>query len=717
MMRIFQRKTRVGIFAILIAALILQSLGMILGINNQIVLANGELGTTTPKLILTKNISTIEALPSETIRISIPIRSNVYIENPLASIDTGTGPWEVVSDVVLTRENQSDDVISIGEYAPANVEFDVTVKDTAKVGKYELKLSMSGTVISEGSREYVGDISLDRPIVVKISREKTKPSLTMNNLSVPKKITAGDEFVVNFNLKNEGQLSAKSTTVTVDGLTSDGIIPRYTKSSINLGDIVENNGSKVSLPLMIAAGAETGYRSLTVKVSYSDNDGTGYTLEIPLFLNVIGKEGTSEVEPDLLITDVNQSVSSPLAGGNVTLTFFLENRSNRDVKEIKITPTNLTNANFSPVDSAPYQYIEVLGAGVRKKVTMKLKVSKDVAEGLNEVDINYTYKDDSNKLYGPIAAKLFVLNVSNPEDEGSTPKLIISEFDTSSENLKAGDTFDFNFDVTNTNNRYSAKNIKVTLSSEDNVFSVTKGSNSFYIPAISSGQTVHNTMNLKIKSDSVTKAYPIEIKFEYEYDDMPKATDGTISSGVTVTEVINLQVMENARPVVSNIMFGYGELPTVNTPTSLNFEFYNLGKSVLSNVTAKIESNDFMSSSTMLFIGNVEAGSGDIFEMEVTPMIEGMGTGNLIISYEDSNGDTIEVPTSFETMINPMPVFNPEEDMGMMPDIPMAKEAIINTPLFIVILVVLFLIAIPIGRKATIELYKMKLRKKEENSL
>ncbi len=716
MMMIFQRKTRLRLLAILIATLLFQSIGVIPGVNYT-VLADVENTPVDAKLFLAKTMATIEAQPSEKVHISVPIKANQNITNPYVSVDVGDGPITLVSDVVLTRENYTGDILSVGQYEITNVEFDIAIKDTSKSGRYQLKLSMSGFVSADNGSVYTEGITLDRPIVVKVASEKTKPSLNVYNLVVPDEIKAGDEFVVNFSLKNEGQLSARKTTVTVDGLASDGVIPRFTKSRIDLGDIIESNSSKVSLPLKIADGVVTGYKSLTVKVAYVDNDGVEYSLDIPLFLNIIGKDGVSDSEPDLLISDVNQSVSSPLAGGNVTVSFFLENRSDMDVKEIKLTPTNLTNANFSPVDSDPYQYIEVLGAGVKKKVSMKLKVSKTVVEGLNELDINYTYKDSNNKLYGPISAKLFVLNVSNPEEDGSTPKLIISDFSTSEENLKAGGTFDFNFDVRNTNNKYSAKNIKVTLSSTENVFSVTKGSNSFYISAIAPGQTEKNTMNLKVKSDSVTKAYPIEIKFEYEYDDMPKSTDGTVAPGVTVTEVINLQVMENARPVVSNIMFGYGEPPTVNTSTSLNFEFYNLGKSVLSNVTAKIESTDFMSSSTMLFIGNVEAGSGDFYEMEITPMIEGLGKGNLIISYEDSNGDTIEVPTPFETTINPMPVFNPEDDMGMMPEMPMAKEAIINTPLFIVILIVLFLIAIPVGRKVTIGLYKKKLHREEENSL
>lgn len=665
----------------------------------------------TPEIIPTQNIGATTIIPGETAHISIFVRLNTYIDDQTISIESADPHIEIISDITLTRPN-SQPPVKLESNMETKLEFDVLVKDTTKKGNYNLTLKASGVDIHD---KFHSEITMKQPIIIKVPSQKTQPELVVADLNMPENVKAGMEFNVDFTLTNTGGLMAKNTIVTIDGFAADGIIPAYSKSRFNKGDIKTSGSEAVSIPLKVSNDAVGGYKSLTIKITCKDSDENDYTFETPIYINIKG--GSSLGDPNLLITDVIQSVSSPMAGGKVTISFNMENRSNSDLKEIKITPTNLTNANFSPIKSEPYKYISLLTSGSKKKVSLNLNVSKDIAEGLNELDISYTYKDDTGKAFGPVTAKLFVLNVQNA-DEGSTPKLIISDFKTSEENLKAGKSFDFSFDVLNTNSNVSARNIKVTLSSTDNVFSVTKGSNSFYIPIIKAGETKHNTMNLKVKADSVTKAYPLEIKFEYEYEGMPVPEDGTISTGVTVSEIINLQVMENARPVVSNIMMGYGEIPIVNTPTTLNFEFYNLGKSVLSNVTAKIDGTDFTASSAMLFIGNVEAGSGDVYEIEITPMIEGLAKGNLIISYEDSNGDTIEVPTPFESTVDPMPAFNPDEsDPGMNPLPPETKKEIVNLPVFIIIQIVLFFIMIPIGRKVKLELYKKKLHKQEENSI
>ena len=50
-----------------------------------------------------------------------------------------------------------------------------------------------------------------------------------------------------------------------------------------------------------------------------------------------------------------------------------------------------------------------------------------------------------------------------------------------------------------------AKNIKVTISSENNIFSQTQGSNSFYVDRIVSGETKEQSIELKVKGDISAK--------------------------------------------------------------------------------------------------------------------------------------------------------------------------------------------------------------------
>lgn len=671
-------------------------------------------GAVQPGVVLAENMDKIEAEAGSTITITIPVRAiNYYLKAPIISIDEATTKAPVVLDskfrmITKDPEKTMEDIIT---HKTTYISFEVKVKEGAKNGEYPLYLSFLTT---DSYNNYMAPITLKNPVTIKVVNEKTAPQLSVKSTTYDNILKAGDKFNLKISLTNLGESMAEKVKISMDGFDGTGVLPNYTYKSKSVVDIVQDEVQETTFPLKVSKTATDGTKTVNIIMECVDSDGNAYKETTSVFIEVKGKKDEKSGTPNVIITNVTQSTNSPTAGERFTVSFYIDNRGSEDVKEIQIAPTNLTNITYTPDNSEPYIYIDWLKGKTRKKITMNLEVSDKVVEGLNELNLGISYKGEDGTAYGPLAAKLFIRNVLNPEDEGSTPKLIISEYKTSEENLKAGKAFDFTFDVQNTNSKVSARNIKVTLSSKDNVFSVTKGSNSFYIPVIQPGDKNHNVMNLKIKADSVTMAYPIEIKFEYEYEGMPIPSDGTISPGVSITEIINLQVMENSRPSVSNISIGYGEVPMIDTPTTLNFDFANLGKSVLSNVTARVESEGFEATSTV-FIGNVEAGSMSSQEIAITPKIEGPVKGELIITYENSNGEAIDVPTSFDATVMPMQTVDPGMDPGMDPGVTtVGKPPIVPTWIFIIIQIVVFAVAIPIGRKITLGIYKRKMLKKEQ---
>ena len=98
----------------------------------------------------------------------------------------------------------------------------------------------------------------------------------------------------------------------------------------------------------------------------------------------------------------------------------------------------------------------------------------------------------------------------------------------------------------NTHNETAAKNIKITVVSD--LFSVTKGSNSFFVQKIAPGESEELVINLKASAAAMTGSYPINIEMEYEYDGMPasEANAGGISANQSVTVVFGMDgsVME-----------------------------------------------------------------------------------------------------------------------------------------------------------------------------
>ncbi len=293
----------------------------------------------------------------------------------------------------------------------------------------------------------------------------------------------------------------------------------------------------------------------------------------------------------------------------------------------------------------------------------------------------------------------------------------MDSFTLSEEELRAGSTFDFTFRLLNTHASKAAKNIIVTVVQANDVFSATKGSNSFHINAINPGEAAENTINLKVKSDTATGSYDLTIKVEYEYDDMAQAD--AEKGGVQEDLPVKLQAVENSRPALQNLSLGYGwDTPTVNQSTTLMFDFYNMGRSSLNNVYITMES-DYLQfeTGTSSIIGTVSAGSSSYQEISVLPIMEGQATGKLIVHFEDSNGD--EVTKEFEI---PQTYIQAEQSMdwsggGFDPgfddpvsgnDVVEAKKPLMPTWAYIVCLVGALLIGTLFTRGIMIKVYKKK---------
>lgn len=697
-----------------------------------------------PVVVFAQNVNIINADPGATIRLTVPVKSvNGVIENPTIDLDTKDMPLTVESDFTLRRENFVDPPKAI-DTSITYIDFDLSVSETAAAGTYKPKFNFQYLAYKPNGMQDVVKYEMALPLQIKVSKasERKKANISISNLSIDRdELLPGDSFNISGTIQNKGELPAKNAQIYIDGFETEGILPDYTNQKKDIGNLLNGNTVSINYPVHVSPKATAGIKTLTVHVLYTDDtagnaaasgsEGTDAppatdTKDVTGSLYVeVGEKKKEDTLANLIIKEVSQSPNVPSANGKLAVSFTVENKGKVDAKEVKISTTNLTNTNFTPVRNEPYVYIKSIKAGGEKRITMNFIISDKVVEGLNEIVLKVDYKDEAGQDLSIDGNKIYVRNVMNPEDAVvGVPKLIISKFDTGGEDLRAGKTFLLSFDIFNTHSSLSADNIKLTLSSEEaggtgttggTTFSVLAGSNSFYIKGIKPGETVHKEIELRIKPDCVTKSYPLTIDFEYEYEGMQKL-ENEISTGLKVSEKLNIQVLENSRPTVSNIIVGTWEPPQTGMPCNMGFDFYNMGKSTLFNVIARVESTDFSSTQQTKFIGNVEAGTGNTYEMELTPLVEGGdGKGTLVITYEDSNGSSYDVNTEFTAMVSSPQIMDPGMEEGMMP-MPeeTVKKEIVPLWVFIIIQVVLFFAGILILRKIIISVYKKKLHRQEE---
>ncbi len=654
------------------------------------------------------------------------------ILNDVAVTDASIGGEAKVS-FVLKNE---------GEITARNTYYSVAFSDKDLVHKSSVKKIKLGEIPS-GSVKYieipVGILSTAKPelktvtvtfsyqdingkegsdsheIYVDVKKDGSAPELVIDQISYNKTLEPGAKVNLNAVIKNAGSFTAENLTIKMDDATNsdDGFYKDYITESIYVGSVKADKTIKASIPMYVSKKATGGRKKVNLILDYEDENGNPYTSTITIYPEVIG--GSVTDESPLVLNNVTQSPESPAAGDSMQVSFELQNKSQSDITEIKLALQGLDGTTFIPKNSEPYIYVDKIEAGKTKKISIPLTISDSIPEGMSNLTVKYTYAGNP----AGETVMIPVRNIQNDLGSNSMPKLIISKYTADVEELRAGSTFNFTFDIYNTNSSVSAKNITVTLKQAESIFSVTQGSNSFFINKIAPGETVQQTVEMKVKSDASTKAYELEVIIEYEYDGIkPNPETGVI--GQTRTEKLNLQVVENSRPVVDYVnVYSWDGNVTLGNPATLSFEFYNMGKSPLNNVIATVDGDFTKSDGNMFFLGNVAAGSSSYAEFDVIPNMEGTAKGVLHISFEDSNGDKIEFTKDFETQVMSATTFEPGMPGGDIdvfnPEVPVAKKEIIPVWLFVIIQIVIFAAFIPITRKIVISVYKARLRKQEQN--
>lgn len=663
----------------------------------------------TPAQLTVNSETSLNAVIGKEAFVSLKIKNEgeITARNVYLSLDYS----DSVTGESVKRTNKEVKIGDIKAGQESLVKLPISILPTAVSGLKTLKVKLEYKDIDGTTISSLGDIYVNLQGNTKAPKIKIE-SITYNGL-----LKAGDQFVLVATLRNTGDSTAQKIEVSIDenSVGIAGFIKNYFTETIEVQPIKADEKRNVKIPLIVSKEAVGGLKELKLKVKYNDSEGVEKTSTSTIYPEIIGKTENIESESYIYISNVKQSPSAPNAGGQVNISFMIENKGKQNLKDIKIS-TMYEENSFLPVSSEPYILINKLSAGEKKVVTIPLTVSKDIKSGLNQITVKADYSDDFGKTHSGDPVVIPVLNIVNDDGGGlSKPKIIISKFETDLSELKAGKTFKFTFELKNTNNSVTAKNITVTLSQKDNVFTVSQGSNSFFIDKIAPGETVVNEVEIKIKSDSSTNTYPLDIKLDYEYDGAPiNPVTGEI--GESKTEELNLLVIENSRPVVDYVnIYSMMGMVTVNENATLSFEFYNMGKSTLSNVIATIEGDFTKADGNMAFIGNVESGASEYVEFDVIPMAEGMVSGILRIVFEDSNGDEVVMTKDFEADVQGQMEWNPGDDIGPgMPELPEAKKPIMPTWLFVIILIAIISIIPFVSKAIIIAIYKRRLRMKEE---
>lgn len=235
----------------------------------------------------------------------------------------------------------------------------------------------------------------------------------------------------------------------------------------------------------------------------------------------------------------------------------------------------------------------------------------------------------------------------------ATPYVIVSNYNYGG-TVTAGDTFTLSLTFYNTSRNIDVSNMMITVTMPEALM-LTSSSNTFYVDQLDSEATVTETMQVTAKANAAPQSHNIDVSMKYQYVD-----DHLVSRRDNTTqETISIPIIQVDRFQVTGVEVS----PEIylNEESYLTVNFVNKGRSDVYNLSAEI-SGDIQNPGQQQNLGNLTSGSTGTADFYITPNAEGVCSGEVKITYEDTNMEEKTATILWSTtVVDPMGGM----DMGM----------------------------------------------------
>lgn len=531
-------------------------------------------------------------------------------------------------------------VESINARSSTDVTFDVKILKTSPEGISPMKLNY------EFDNAFGQHFSTSETVYIRIQNNYTAPKLTVENISLKESAAASGAVLLELKIRNLGNLDAENIKVTLGGLKSGGFTA-YNSTDVKYVEKISGGALKtVSYQLMMPTSGAAGSNELTAKMEYEDDAGNKYTEQNQIFVPAGDGEGAI---PDIVFERIVSPQSAVSANEDFSISLDLKNNGGAAAKNIKVSLTaeaGIIIKSMNPV------YITSLNSKEDRNISFRLFASDDSATKNYPIALKVEYEDVFGGKYETTQyVGAFVENSAGK----TVPRIIIDNYSMDPFPVNAGEEFTLKMSYLNTSKMVDVSNIKVTVSSEDGIFTPTETGNTFYIESIPSKHNVERELKLNAKPDAEQKSYLLNVTFEYE--------DGN-GNDYTAKETISIRVLQSPRLVIGELNI----MPDVfvGQPIPIYVDFYNMGKSILYNLMVKVE-GEFQGEGLSYYVGNFESGRSDFFDTQIMPSMPGAQKGSILFSFEDANGDPVEIRKEFDLNVMEMVQEAPMFGEGGMP--------------------------------------------------
>lgn len=481
-------------------------------------------------------------------------------------------------------------------------------------------------------------------------------AVLLPNTNVAKAANEGPFMITGYDVSSSSVAMGDEVTVTLYLYRTDG-----KNDSISLIRSVDSfQGDSTYYPQAPSAGKDgTTYtvnlnhltytgddaRTLKFTIYYTNKDGEGAYQDGSVIIRecVPYTEPKPEPEPTPETIPVPRAVfnsdgmvSAIAAGETKVITVYIQNAGTTAMRDPILT---LKSSGSLLIMGSQDYMLDDIRAGRDTAVNVTVKALDKVESQMQTIDasLSFYYDDGTQLTNGSASGSVNVLSaVSNDgqnEDIASpTPIVILSKYNYGGSSVAAGSGTNLSFSFTNTSKKLAIENVMVTVTGGSDLM-LNGSTNTFYFDSVAAGGSKSVTVPMKAAQLISASAQDVQIAVTYEYVDQNarKSGSATLSLSVPLYQPDRFELSE---PKTSYT--GY-----VGEETSLTIDYVNKGKSAISNVDATI-SGDIDSPTPYQRVGTIDGGKNGTIAFAVTPQLEGENQVKIVITYEDSNGNTKE---------------------------------------------------------------------------
>lgn len=349
-------------------------------------------------------------------------------------------------------------------------------------------------------------------------------------------------------------------------------------------------------------------------------------------------EPTPETIPEPRAVFNSDGTSTSIAAGETkTITVYIQNAGTTAMRDPILT---LKSSGSLLIMGSQDYMLDDIRAGRDTAVTVTVKAPDKIESQMQTIDASLSfYYDNGTQLTGGSASgSVNVLSTvtKDTKDEETiaspTPIVILSKYNYGGSSVAAGSSTNLSFSFTNTSKTIKIENVMVTVTGGQDLM-LNGSTNTFYFESVAASGSKTVTVPMKAAQLISASAQDVKIDVTYEYVDQNarKSGNATLSLSVPLYQPDRFELSE---PKTSYT--GY-----VGEETSLTIDYVNKGKSAINNVEATI-SGDIESPTPYQRVGTIDGGKNGTIAFAVTPQLEGENQVKIVITYEDSNGNTKE---------------------------------------------------------------------------